>query len=383
MLKVICFDLEGPLSPQDNAYEITALIENGHKIFEVLSRYDDILTIEGREGYEPGDTLSLIVPFLLYHGISERDIRGVSDTAKIVDGVDYTVSKLKSLGWEIFVISTSYQQHAFNMGRRIRIPRDRIYCTKFPLDKYREEAMGIDFSLIEDVENDILKELYPNPDNSERTRKISFQEIFVPNQSSALIRVKRRLDKFFYKDILKTGIGKFMKGVKVIGGQRKVDAVYKISERTGVPLSRIVAVGDSITDYKMLNEVRSKGGLSIVFNGNEYAIPYANIGMASSDMRFILVLLNAYMQGGREKVIETVNFWEKEREKFSGNAGKIPEDIVSADIIDFIKKRSSNKNSSLPYFHCLENLNKEKQEEIIKIHKKFRALVRGDAAKLG
>lgn len=360
---IICFDLEGPLSPQDNTYEVTALIENGHRIFEVLSRYDDILTIEGREGYEPGDTLSLIVPFLLYHEISEKDIRGVSDSAKIVDGVDYTVSKLKSLSWEIFVISTSYEQHALNIGKKIGIPKDRIYCTKFPLDKYREEATGIDFSLIEDVENDILEELYPNLDNSKK--------------------IKKRLDRFFYNDILKTGIGKFMKGVKVIGGQRKVDAVYKISERTGIPLSRIVAVGDSITDYKMLNEVRSKGGLSIVFNGNEYAIPYANIGMASADMRFILILLNAYMRGGREKVIEAVNFWEKEREKFSENAGKIPEDIVSADIIDFIKKKSLDKNFSLPYFHCLEDIGKEKREEIIKIHKKFRALVRGDAGKLG
>ncbi|HEX59904.1 MAG TPA: energy-converting hydrogenase A, subunit R, partial [Methanomicrobia archaeon] len=74
MTRVVFFDLEGPLSPQDNAYEVMSSIENGDKIFEVLSRYDDIISLEGREGYEAGDTLALIVPFLVVHSISERDI---------------------------------------------------------------------------------------------------------------------------------------------------------------------------------------------------------------------------------------------------------------------------------------------------------------------
>jgi len=60
-MKLICFDLEGPLTPQDNAYELMKLVPRGGKIFEVLSRYDDLLALEGRPGYEPGDTLALII----------------------------------------------------------------------------------------------------------------------------------------------------------------------------------------------------------------------------------------------------------------------------------------------------------------------------------
>ena len=51
MANFICFDLEGPLSPQDNAYELMKLFPNGDRIFEVISRYDDLLTLEGRGGY--------------------------------------------------------------------------------------------------------------------------------------------------------------------------------------------------------------------------------------------------------------------------------------------------------------------------------------------
>jgi predicted HAD superfamily phosphohydrolase len=71
-MKLICFDLEGPLSPQDNAYELMKLFPDGGKIFEVISRYDDLLTLENRPDYEPGDTLALIAPFLAYHRIGER-----------------------------------------------------------------------------------------------------------------------------------------------------------------------------------------------------------------------------------------------------------------------------------------------------------------------
>ena len=82
MSRFICFDLEGPLSPQDNAYELMKLFPQGDRVFEIISRYDDLLTLEERPDYEPGDTLALIVPFLLYHGIGEEDIRRLAQSYK-------------------------------------------------------------------------------------------------------------------------------------------------------------------------------------------------------------------------------------------------------------------------------------------------------------
>ncbi len=42
MNNFIWFDLEGPLSPQDNAYELMKLFPSGNKIFEIISRYDEL-----------------------------------------------------------------------------------------------------------------------------------------------------------------------------------------------------------------------------------------------------------------------------------------------------------------------------------------------------
>ena len=89
------------MSPQDNAYEVMGLVSEGHRLFEVISRYDYLVTLEKREGYEPGDTLALIAPFLVHHNITEADIRDVSERAYLVDGTRELISKLEDEGWQV------------------------------------------------------------------------------------------------------------------------------------------------------------------------------------------------------------------------------------------------------------------------------------------
>ena len=136
-MNFICFDLEGPLSPQDNAYELMKLFPNGDKVFEVISRYDDLLTLEEREDYEPGDTLALIVPFLVLHNISEADIASLASKASLTGGAAKLVSWLEYSGWKVFCISTSYEQYAIHITQKLGIYAHNVACTSFPLDKFR------------------------------------------------------------------------------------------------------------------------------------------------------------------------------------------------------------------------------------------------------
>ena len=132
--RAICSYLEGPLSLQVNAYEVMKLIgDEGARIFERISRYDDLLTLQGRAGYEPGDTLALIVPFLLVHDITEADFRRVSARTKIVDGATTLFRQLQADSWEIYIISTSYEQPAHPIGRQLGVP-DHIICTQLNLE---------------------------------------------------------------------------------------------------------------------------------------------------------------------------------------------------------------------------------------------------------
>jgi len=64
MNNFICFDLEGPLSRlRTMPLELMKLFPDGGKIFEVISRYDDLLTLAEKEGTSRVITLALIVPF--------------------------------------------------------------------------------------------------------------------------------------------------------------------------------------------------------------------------------------------------------------------------------------------------------------------------------
>ena len=354
MRKTICFDLEGPLSPQDNAYEVMKRIgKEGASIFEVISRYDDIISLEGRRGYEPGDTLALIVPFFLLHGITREDITAVSGRAKLVEGAEYLFERLQADRWDIFIISTSYEQHAYSIGLRLGVPVDHIICTKLDLESRLPKKAH---TVIKEAEEDII-ELYSEIENTER--------------------IVSRLDEFFFHQLHALGFDIFK--TRVIGGERKADAVRAISQRKSVALSNIIAVGDSITDYKMLKELTTHGGIAVVFNGNEYAVPYANVGLASVDIRFLYSICLAFERGGKGAVLDVVTKWEDNRADFEVNPANIPNNVITRDIKDFITEHNGN----FPYLHNLARADDKRKEEIIKIHKQMRMRVREDAGKLG
>lgn len=359
--KTICFDLEGPLSPQDNAYEVMKLMgKEGAFIFEVISRYDDIISIsiEGREGYEPGDTLALIVPFFLVHGITEDDIRKVSERAKIVKGAEYLLEKLQADNWEIYIISTSYEQHAYNIGHKLGLSEDHIICTKLALVKRKHTLQESVFTLLKKAREEII-ELYADIDNTEG--------------------IVNRLDELFFHQLPALGYNIFT--TRVIGGERKAEAIRAIAQEKGIAIRDTIAVGDSITDYKMLNEVALGGGIAVVFNGNEYAVPYANVGLASVDIRFLYVICEAFERGGKAAVMDVVTKWEENRSIFEEDPANIPDDYITPEIKDFLTIQKGKTH--FPYFHNLERADERRKEEIITIHKRLRMQVREDAGKLG
>jgi energy-converting hydrogenase A subunit R len=359
--KTICFDLEGPLSPQDNAYEVMKLMGNdGAFIFEVISRYDDVISLEGREGYEPGDTLALIVPFFLVHGITEEDIRAVSTRAKVVEGAEYLFEKLRAENWDIYIISTSYEQHAYTIGHQLGVPEDHIRCTQLDLAKMKHALQESAFTVLKKAKEEIIG-LYSdiNSDNPGR--------------------IVTRLDELFFQQLPSLGVDIF--STRVIGGERKAEAIRAIAEEKGIALRDIIAVGDSITDYKMLNEVVTHDGVAVVFNGNDYAVPYANVGLASVDIRFLYMVCEAFARAGKGAAMDLVTNWEANRSAFAENPENIPDNSITADLREFVMNR--RETTPFPYFHNLERADERRKKEIIAIHKQFRMQVREDAGKLG
>jgi energy-converting hydrogenase A subunit R len=330
MAKFICFDLEGPLSPQDNAYDLMKLFPNGDKIFGVISRYDDLLTLEERPDYEPGDTLALIVPFLILHNITEDNITTLAAESSLTGGAAKLISWLQSSSWKIFCISTTYEQYATHITQKLDIYAHNVACTPFPLDKFRATLTKEESQLLKKAEEEILT-----------MRPVTDDE-----------RIKKSLDKFFWEKLPETDLGAAIKEVKPIGGRRKVAALNKFADKNDQPLSKWVVVGDSITDFRMLQAVEEAGGLAIAFNANEYALPHATLGLASTLISDLQEVLEAWQKDGRPWVERVVKFKEK-----WGTKG-------------------DNNN-----FHWLSG--RKDIKDVIEVHKRIRKLVREEAGKLG
>jgi len=326
--RCIAFDLEGPLTSQDAAFDLMGLVPGGHEVFRAISRYDDILALSGRPDYEPGDTLALIVPFLLRHRLGAVDIQRLADGAPLIQGAREVMERLTADGYEVCCITTTYEQYARRLTQRLGLPAERVACTAFPIEELRAGLGDADLAAVDLVETALLG--LDIEKDEERLRDL--------------------LDTFYWQELPGTPLGEAVAAVKPVGGKRKVRALGRFARDWQLDLSRWAVVGDSITDDAVLSAVRIANGLAVVFNGNRYALECGNAGVASLWLADILPLVKAWQDGGLDGA-----------RSFASREAKLPD-------------------ADGPHYHWLVG---EDIDEAVEVHARFRRLVRQAAAALG
>ncbi|MEM2028742.1 MAG: hypothetical protein QXS05_05110 [Candidatus Bathyarchaeia archaeon] len=354
MMKIFITDCEGPISKNDNAFELSSwLIPEGDKLFIQLSRYDDVLAdIVRRPGYKAGDTLRLIVPFLKAYGATNALMkRFSSETLLLIPGVSETLRYIRSI-MPTFIVSTSYKPYISALCDAIDFPMENVYCTKIDIDKYHMPA--------EEVE--CIKAL--------RREIIDMPLIEIPKGAETLDdlppetrRVIKRLDEIFWKEILGMKIGAAMREVNPIGGYEKAKAVREIAAIFGGDLSSVIYVGDSITDVESFRLVRRSGGLTVSFNGNQYAVREAEIAVLSHHAIILAVLAEQFKKFGKEHVLNLSENWDT----------SVLEDYCSLPLIERIKSLRPEKT---PW---VERITPSNMERLIQESTAFRKTVRGEA----
>jgi len=259
---IFVFDLEGPLSPMDHAAEAMRIIgkklgkPDFFELFQMLSLYDDELTIGKWPGYTPGDTLRLIAP-IISTNLTDSEITRISESATLTPGAKELLATIDKD--DVFVASTSYRQHAMTIARKLGIKEENVNCTDLP------QFEGFPYL-------DALVSIFENYKASKNSIKA----------------VKKELDVLFWKkmpqEYLKT---------KVCGGQRKMDVVKKAAKERGVKLSDVMVVGDSITDITMLDGVKKADGLAVSFNGNQFSAQKANLAVSSLSLMALRPIIDA------------------------------------------------------------------------------------------
>ncbi|MCX8103167.1 MAG: HAD hydrolase family protein [Candidatus Bipolaricaulota bacterium] len=279
-------DLEGPLTLNDNAFEIAAhFLPDGARFFALISKYDDVLAdILKRPGYRAGGTLTLIVPFLLAFGLCDRDLTEFSrKRIKPVPSAPEALQRILSQ-MPAFIISTSYEPYVRAVCEMFRFPCENAYGTKISLDAHE----------LPQRERQELHALY-----SQILKKSG-----VWDQKSELSgELVAYLDEVFWEKIAQMGVGRVLREIQPVGGPEKARALRDVAQRTQISLAQTIYVGDSITDVEALESVRREGGLAVAFNGNSYALRAAELGCISSDALILAEIAEAFAQGGRERVL--------------------------------------------------------------------------------
>ncbi len=259
-------DCEGPITQNDNAYELCDdLIPEGGIFFARVSKYDDYLAdIEKRQGYKAGDTLKVVLPFLMGCGATNKKMEEFSErTLMLLPGARDMLPKVAGM-MPTFIISTSYCPYLQALCKVTGFPEDQVYCTSLDLDQY--ELTGQEQNRLEELASEIAGQpLLSWPEEAENVRDLS-------NENQALVS---RLDTIFWEEIPKMRIGKILSDVNPVGGFEKARAVEDSLKKTGLTLSEVLYVGDSITDVQALELIKNAEGMAISFNGNRYSIKAA------------------------------------------------------------------------------------------------------------
>ncbi|RAP53831.1 MAG: hypothetical protein BZ137_05545 [Methanosphaera sp. rholeuAM130] len=270
-------DCEGPLSINDNAYEIADyFIPSGGEFFSILSNYDDILAQKYPDTHFAGSTLKYILPFFKAYDLTENDLVEFSqDNINMIDGAYYMIKYVQSV-MPFYIVSTSYNQYIKALSDKTGFKYENTYSTILNMDDYELSADEAD-KLLAIRENILFDSSFEN------------------------------IDRLFSRVIGNMKINSLIESVKPVGGIGKYEAILDIIEKNDYKAENLIYSGDSITDKEALAYARDNGGVSISFNGNIHSIKAASISIASQNNLILAVMADVFRNKSTSGVYDFVH----------------------------------------------------------------------------
>ena len=341
--RVFISDCEGPISKNDNAFELAKhFIPDGGSFFKLLSRYDDVLAfILRRPSYSAGYTLKLLVPFLIAYGATNESITMFSrKNMSLIRDAGIALKQIRH-NLPAYIVSTSYSPYIDALCTVLAFPKEHTFSTSLDLDAFSLATK--EMQMLQELRGEMLN--CPSIEIPDGAQDIE-------DLSPSTRRTVARLDAIFCDELPETQMGEILEEIHPIGSTEKARAVADITEDLDLSCDRVFYVGDSITDAEVLRMVKDSGGVAVSFNGNRYAVEQAEISVLSSSLMPIAGLAEIFSKMGRRQVL------------------------------DFAERESSDRFS--PLFHTVSLITSKNFEEITSASMAFRREVRGESiASLG
>lgn len=301
--RVFVTDCEGPISKNDNAFELAEhYIPDGARFFRTLSRYDDVLAyLERRPEYSAGYTLKLVAPFLKAYGATNQGVEDYSrSNILLIEDSEEALHHIPSL-LPSYIVSTSYEQYVEALCEVVGFPVANTFSTHLDLDKH--ELTEAEVARLRELREEISQ--LPEIEIPEGARKVED----LPTDMRGTVE---RLDEVFFSELPRMDAGRLLEEVRPVGSREKAEALIKIGERLKASLDGFMYVGDSITDIEAFRVVRGAGGLAVSFNGNQYAVREADIAILSKSALATALVAQAFARLGHEGVLHLAEDWGPE-----------------------------------------------------------------------
>lgn len=277
-------------------------VKNGGRLYDVLSRYDSLTIYAlGRDVANAGSVNRLVVPFLKAGGITDEAAHNFcSSTAVMMPEADKVIRYIASQ-MPAFISSESYEHHLLALGEKIDFPLSNISCNLFSFDSLKISRP--DARALRSIASTII--------NARLT-----EEMYSVTQSPYLNKFDSKLvdmiDDEYIKKTSKMDYNEALRKDVRIAGNEKAYAILELCRKKEIEMGSTIVVGSDESDYPAMDLVRDSDGLSISFNGTEYAVRGSNVAIVDEHPITVALLSMEFYNGGIESVYEMIDHWSIE-----------------------------------------------------------------------
>ncbi len=276
-------------------------IRNGAHFYDVLKRYDELTAyVLGREEASSGDLYKWAVPFLKANGATDFLVEKFGrEDMRLMPGAKEAMGYISSL-LPTFMTTSMYEHGAMAAMDALDRPVLDLGCSQMSLDDH--ELGRPDARRIREMTESITALKVPKTEYA----------LNVPMEiDEGDVKIIRTMD-----DILKTGIPEtngmaLMESVIPMTSHKKAYRLLDIRRQTSIDLDATMYIGGENTDYQAMDLVRDSGGLSIAFNGTDFAVRGSNIAIMSNDATVGAMFVEQFYNRGIESALELAGNWDR------------------------------------------------------------------------
>ena len=286
----------------DAKYLCEKYIDKGKNFYNAIERYDKLTSyVLNREDATSGSYYKWCVPFLKAFGASDHSLyESLKENVKLMPNASRTMRYISEL-LPTYITTESYEHGMMEVTELLNAPLCDMACTNLCMD---QSMMGrVESRNIREVSKKISSLKVPD----------TFYELNVPTELyDEDIKIIRTLDSIISSEIPEAGAMSLMESTEAMTSHKKAYRMLDIRRQTGIDLDATMYVGSASTDFQPMDLVRDAGGLSIAYNGEEFAVRGCNVAILSEDTTIASIFATVFADKGPLAAYDLAENWSRE-----------------------------------------------------------------------